>query len=131
MRSTSKADAGRGFSALWLALMIGPAAPCGLGLRQHRLLEPVPERGDGDALDDLGAERVGQQIARRGIGQAAALQIEHFIDIELADGRAVRAFHVVGENLELRLGVDARLARSAAGCGSIATNRCAARRRAP
>ena len=71
-----------------------------------------------DALDDLGAERVGQEVARRSVGQPAALQIEQLLGVELADGGAVRALDVVGEDLELRLGVDVRLVGSAAGCGS-------------
>ena len=97
---------------------------CACGLCEHRLLEPPPERGDRNAVDDFGAERVGRADCapppRRGRGS----QVEHFVAVELADGRAVRALHVVGEDLELRLGVDARLGRSAAGCGSTAPNRC-------
>ena len=39
-----------------------------LSLFQHRSRKPVFERGDGYAVDDLGAECVGQQIARRDLG---------------------------------------------------------------
>ena len=62
-------------------------------------------------VDDFGAEREGEQIARRSLRQAAALQIEDFVGVELSDGRAVRALDVVGEDLELRLGVDTRFGR--------------------
>ena len=41
-------------------------------------------------------------------GQAAGAQVEDRLVVELADRRAVRALHVVGEDLELRLGVDRR-----------------------
>ena len=37
------------------------------------------------------------------------MQVEELGRIELPDGRAVRALHVVGEDLELRLGVDGRV----------------------
>ena len=49
---------------------------------------------------------ISQQIARSGIRQAAALEVEHFICFQLADRGAVRAFDVVGEDLQLRLGID-------------------------
>ena len=39
-----------------------------------------------------------------------ALGVEQLHRVELADGRAVRAFHVVGENLELGLAVGGRAA---------------------
>ncbi len=67
------------------------------------------ERGDRYAIDDLGAERVGEEVARGRLRQAAAAQIEHRVVVEPADRRAVRAFHVVGKDLELRLGIDLRL----------------------
>ena len=38
-----------------------------------------------------------------------ATQVEDRLAVKLADGGAVRAFDVVGENLELRLGVDGRV----------------------
>ena len=40
---------------------------------------------------------------------AAGAQVEDRVLIELADGRPVGALHVVGIDLELRLGVDLRL----------------------
>ena len=59
-------------------------------------------------LEHLAGERVDQHVARLGVGQAAGAQIEDRVVVELADRRAVRALHVVGEDLELRLGVDGR-----------------------
>ena len=103
MRSTGNAGAGRGFER---------GLDCGHGLRvvcsSTALLEPKLERGDGDAVDDLGAERISEEVARRSVGKPAAGQIEHRLAVELADGGAMRALDVVGENLELRLGVDVR-----------------------
>ena len=43
------------------------------------------------------------------VGEAAGAQVEHRVVVELPDRRAVRALHVVGEDLELRLGVDLRV----------------------
>src|SRR4029453_6550534 len=62
----------------------------------------------GDAVDDLGAERISEEVARRSVGKPAALQIKHRLAVKLADGGAMRALDVVGENLELRLGVYVR-----------------------
>ena len=57
-----------------------------------------------------------------------ARRIEQRVLVELADGRAVRALHVVGEDLELRLRVDLRVVgRAAAPCWS-ASRRSSARR---
>ena len=56
----------------------------------------------------LGAEGIGQQAARNTLGQAAALQIKHLVGIKLANGCAMRAFHIIGKDFELRLGIDAR-----------------------
>ena len=49
-----------------------------------------------------------QQAARRFFVDAAGAQVEERVFLDLADGGAVRAFHVVGVNFELRLGVDLR-----------------------
>ena len=50
-------------------------------------------------------------VARLGLADAAGAQVEDRVRVELADRRAVRALHVVGEDLELRLGVDQGVAR--------------------
>ena len=61
------------------------------------------------AVEALAGKGVEQQVARRGLVDAARAQVEELLLLDLADGGAVRAFHVVGVNLELRLGVDARV----------------------
>src|SRR5947209_16600774 len=74
----------------------------------------VELRADGvelELLDDLLGEAVGQEVAREVSMQAATQKVEQLLFFELADGRAVRALHVVVENLKLRLGVHARLRR--------------------
>src|ERR1035438_3250576 len=62
-----------------------------------------------DAIDDVLREGVGQQAARILFADAARPQVEHGFGIQLADGGAVRAAHVVGENLQFGLGIDHRL----------------------
>jgi hypothetical protein len=52
---------------------------------------------------------VDQHVARLGRRQAARPQVEQRVLVELPDRRPVRALHVVGEDLELRLGVDRRV----------------------
>src|SRR4051794_14653995 len=58
-----------------------------------------------DRLDDLSGERVCEQLPGERVRDAAALEIEQRGLIDLADRRAVRALHVVGEDLQLRLAV--------------------------
>ena len=82
---------------MWRRLRSGRRSWLAAGLFEHRLLKPLLERCDWDAADDLGAEGISQQVARDAIGQPTALQIKHFLAVELADGRAMRAFHIVGE----------------------------------
>ena len=69
------------------------------------------DRGIGEALQHLVGEREGQHAARRGRVEAARAQVEQLALVELARGRAMRAFHVVGEDLELGLGVDLDVGR--------------------
>ena len=67
------------------------------------------ERLDLDAADDVVGEGEGQQAAGLVQADAARAQVEDRFVVELADRGAVRAFHVVGEDLQLRLGVDGRV----------------------
>src|SRR5690242_1801745 len=76
---------------------------------QRRRLEPLAHLGLLDRLQHVGGERVRQELARRSRRDAAALEVEQRRLVEPADRRAVRALHVVGEDLELRLRVDLRL----------------------
>ena len=59
---------------------------------------------------------------------AAGAQIEQRCLVEFADGGAVAALHVVGEDFELRLGVDRGAPGRAADCGSSAARRSSGRR---
>ncbi len=52
-----------------------------------------------------------QHVARLGARQAPGPQVEHRLVVELADRRAVRALHIVRENLELRIRVDGGVVR--------------------
>src|SRR5207248_758861 len=56
----------------------------------------------------LAGEGVGEQAPRRLAPEAARPQVEERVLVELTDGGAVRALHVVGEDLQLRLGIDDR-----------------------
>ena len=62
------------------------------------------------SVERIGDE--GAQSAALGLGSAdaAAVEVEERLRVELADRRAMRAFHVVGEDLELGLGIDRRRA---------------------
>ena len=61
------------------------------------------------AVEALAGEGIEQQLARGHLVDAARTQIEQRVLLDLADGRAVRALHVVGVDLQLRLGVDLRV----------------------
>src|SRR5882672_11331498 len=60
-----------------------------------------------DAVDDLAGEGMDQHTPRCLQANAPAAQVINRLVVQLADGCAVRAFHVVGVDLELRLGVGA------------------------
>ena len=77
--------------------------------RTARLRAPRAAARSGRRSSTCAGERVDQHVARLGVGQAARAQVEDRVVVELADRRAVRALHVVGEDLELRLGVDRRV----------------------
>src|ERR1051326_9586857 len=62
-----------------------------------------------DAVDDILGERVDQEAARLVLADAAGPQIEERLGVQLADGGAVGAAHVVGENLQLGFGIDDRV----------------------
>ena len=55
-----------------------------------------------------------QQRARLAFGNAARAQIEQQFRIQIADRRAMGAFHVVGEDFQLRLQIDLGASRRAA-----------------
>ena len=59
-----------------------------------------------DFVQRLAQERLDQKVARQGLGNAARTQVEKRPFVDLAGGRAVAAFNVVGVNLKLGLDVD-------------------------
>ena len=59
-----------------------------------------------DRVERLGQEGAHQDATRLGLRDAAAAQVEQLLGVEFAHGGAVAALHVVGENLEFRLGID-------------------------
>src|SRR5215471_6882269 len=69
------------------------------------VFEAPDYRRQRDAIYDLSGKSEGQQIACRAFGQAPTPEVEDLLGIELSDGRPMSAFHVVRENLQLRLGV--------------------------
>ena len=78
---------------------------------EHRLVEVAAHRVEPDLADDVLGEAVSEQRPRPLRREAAALQVKDLVALQLPDRRAVRALDVVGENLELRLGVDLGLGR--------------------
>ena len=59
-----------------------------------------------DALERFADKRLDQQGAGLVLRDAARLEIEQKLLVDLARGRAVAAHHVVGEDLELGLGIE-------------------------
>ena len=64
-----------------------------------------------NVLERLADERLHQHAPRIRLADAAGAQVEQRVLIQLAGGGAMAAFHVVGEDLEFRLGVDLRAVR--------------------
>src|SRR5204863_9051132 len=62
------------------------------------------------AADDLARKAVREQAARGWFSQPPTAKVEQHFLVELADGSSVGALHVVGQDLELWLGVYRRLA---------------------
>src|SRR5665213_2294612 len=60
-----------------------------------------------DEIERLRRECRDQHAARLVLGDAAGAQIEHRLLVEIADRGAVAAFDIVGEDFQLRLGIDA------------------------
>src|SRR5437762_871555 len=69
----------------------------------------LAQRRDFHPPQDFRAKAVRQQPARLALAHAATAEIEQRARIERAYGGAVRALHVVGVDLELRLAVCVRL----------------------
>src|SRR6185437_6652055 len=69
-------------------------------------LQRFLQRRNFNAVHDVFGKRVRQQAARFAPADTAGTQVEHSLRIELPDGGAVSTSHVVGMDLQLRLGVD-------------------------
>ena len=69
------------------------------------------DRFEADPLDDVVGEAVGQKLRRSLLVHCAASQVEELVFVELADGGAVCALDVVGEDFELRLRVNGGVLR--------------------
>jgi len=63
-----------------------------------------------DAVQHIAGERVNQDVARISQRNTTGPQIEHLVVVELPHRCAVGALHVIGKDLELRLGVDGGVA---------------------
>ena len=75
----------------------------------HELVNHRARRFALDALDDFAGEGVDQHLPRRVHADASRAQIKNALVIQLADGRAVRAFNVVGIDFQLRFRVGRRI----------------------
>src|SRR5512133_3252041 len=73
---------------------------------KENLFQPLAQRLEPDALEDVAREGGGQNIAGLVSPDAARLEVKQGFRVELPDGGAVRAAHVVGPDLQLGLGVD-------------------------
>ena len=71
----------------------------------HELVDHLARRFAFDAFNDFARERVNQHLFRCVQTHAARTEIKNALAVQLADGRAVRAFHIVRINLQLRLGI--------------------------
>src|ERR1700730_12785347 len=91
--STSK------LAAIWLLTVL-------MEFLEESLLQRFLQRGNLNAINDVLRKGVGQHAARFPLANAARLQIECRFRIQLADGGAMGAAHVIGKDLQFRLGVD-------------------------
>src|SRR5688572_24725375 len=97
--------------AMMLAMLVidGLPAPGRGQLREQVLFERLPEPVDPDSVEHVTRERVDQHVTRLLPVEAPRPQIKDRVLIELSYCRAVRALHVVCEDLELRLRIDLRI----------------------
>src|SRR5664279_5140943 len=72
---------------------------------EKNAFQRIPQRLYFDAVDHVLRERVGQQAAGLALADAARLQVEQGFGVELADGGAMGAAHIVGEDLQLGFGI--------------------------
>src|SRR6185436_16580962 len=80
-------------------------------MRQHRVVQLRSNRIDLDLADHFFRKTVSQEVAGELGIHATRLQVEQLFLVDLAHRSAVRALHVVGVDLQLRLRIDSRLRR--------------------
>src|SRR5688572_16606262 len=66
---------------------------------------------DTHLVDDLLDEPIREQVSSQHLGQATGEQVKQLLLLQLPHGRPVRAFHVIVEDLELRLRVHSSIVR--------------------
>jgi len=69
-------------------------------LRFDQVVDQRADRGMVEAIDDFVEEAAHEKLFRDRRGNAAGEEIEHLVLAELAGGRAVTAFDVVGQDFE-------------------------------
>src|SRR5688572_9375386 len=108
--STVSASGGRwcSYSPFWPCLRPGyTSARCGKS-SEHPRFECFLQRCELQPLEHVSGECVGQQLTRRSHSDPPAPQIEKRGLVEAPNRCTMGALHVVGEYLELRLGIDSR-----------------------
>ena len=63
------------------------------------------------AVKALRRKGIEQRVPCLSLRESARAQVKELLFLNLPDRRAVRALYIVGVNLQLRLGVDARIVR--------------------
>jgi hypothetical protein len=80
-------------------------------LCKHIIIQPCPKRCDAHSPDEITGKRVAQKTLGLGSIQAAGPEIKKRIFVELSNCRAVAAFHIIGVDFQLGLGVYYRMFR--------------------
>src|ERR1039458_6793661 len=76
---------------------------------EEYLFQQIAQALHFNPIHNILRKRVGQQTARFPLANAARLQVEQRFAIQLADSGAMRAAHVIGIDLQLRLGIHHRI----------------------
>src|SRR3954454_3397305 len=74
-------------------------------------IDLLAERFATDAVDNFSRKRMDQHAASCFQTDAAGAEVENGFVVQLPDGRTVGAFHIIGVNLKLRLGVGGGVVR--------------------
>src|SRR5690242_8690054 len=109
MRSTSQVSATAGSRVDIVPLLTTTLSlQARVQLFQYDLVELGSDRFKLDLRYHLFGETVGQQAATEFGINAARLEVKQFLRLDLAHRGAMRAFHIVSVNLQLRLRIDTR-----------------------